>query len=74
MIQRLFSMDHLMFSNMKYNKGILHSLEINFRFAIDLGLPVVSMKQILQNVVDLAGKNEDFNHKFFLEVKDLIVK
>ena len=46
--------------------------EISQRFAIDLGVPVVSMEQIFQNVVDQAGKNEEFSHSFFLRVRDMI--
>ena len=46
--------------------------ELSQRFAIDLGVPVVSMDQILQNVVDQAGKSEEFSHSFFLRVRDMI--
>ncbi len=46
--------------------------EITQRFAVDLGVPIVSMNQVFQNVVDQAGKNEEFSHSFFLKVKDMI--
>jgi adenylate kinase family enzyme len=42
------------------------------RFAIDLGVPVVDMDVILQNVVEEAGKTEEFSHSFFLKVRDMI--
>lgn len=43
-----------------------------FRFAIDLGVPVISISQLLQNVVELAGKNEEFSHSFFYKVKEMV--
>ena len=46
--------------------------EITQRFAIDLGIPVVSMNQILENVVEQAGKQPEFSHSFFLRVRDII--
>ena len=46
--------------------------ELTQRFAVDLGVPVVSMDQILQNVVDQAGKTEEFSHSFFIRVRDMI--
>ena len=46
--------------------------ELSQRFAVDLGVPVVSMNQILQNVVEHAGKTEEFSHSFFFRVKDMI--
>ena len=42
------------------------------RFSIDLGIPVVSMETMINNVVERAGKDEEFNHKFFLRVKDMV--
>jgi hypothetical protein len=30
------------------------------------------MEQILQNVVDQAGKSDEFSHSFFLRVRDMI--
>ena len=30
------------------------------------------MNQILSNVVEQAGKSEEFSHSFFLRVKDMI--
>lgn len=46
--------------------------EITQRMAIDLGVPVVSMNMVMQNVVNMAGKNEEFSHSFFLKVRDMI--
>lgn len=40
--------------------------------SIDLGLPIVSVGQMMENVQQQAGKNELFNHKFFLRVKDIL--
>lgn len=46
--------------------------ELTQRFAIDLGVPVISMDQILENVAEQAGKTEEFSHSFFLRVRDMI--
>jgi len=46
--------------------------EVTQRFAIDLGVPVVSMQNVLRNVAEQAGKTEEFSHSFFLKVRDLI--
>ena len=46
--------------------------EIIQRFSVDMGLPVMSMTQVFQNISALAGKSEDFNHPFFLKVKEMI--
>lgn len=37
-----------------------------------MGVPVVSMDTLLQNVVQQAGKTDEFSHSFFLRVKDMI--
>lgn len=37
-----------------------------------MGVPVVDMDVILQNVVEEAGKSEEFSHSFFLKVRDMI--
>ena len=37
-----------------------------------MGLPVLSMEQIYNNISAFAGKTEDFNHPFFLKVKAMI--
>jgi hypothetical protein len=42
------------------------------RFSLDLGVPVVSMDQILRNVQEQAGKNEEFSHSFYMKVKAMI--
>ena len=46
--------------------------EIIQRFSIDMGLPVISLTQVMDNVSKFAGKTEEFNHPFFLKVKDYI--
>ena len=46
--------------------------EITQRFAVDVGVPVVSMNTILLNVVEHAGKTEEFSHSFFLRIRDMI--
>ena len=46
--------------------------EIIKRFSIDLGLPILSMQEMLQQVADHAGSNEEYNHSFFLRVRDMI--
>ena len=37
-----------------------------------MGVPVISMNQVLQNIVEYAGKNDEFSHSFFLKVRDMI--
>ena len=37
-----------------------------------MGVPVVSMDSVLQNVVENAGKTPEYNHSFFLKVRDMI--
>jgi hypothetical protein len=53
---RLYSLDLQMFSRKKSLKGIIYLLyeesKIFIRLALDLGVPVVSMNQIIKNVVD----------------------
>jgi hypothetical protein len=46
--------------------------EIIKRFSIDLGIPIVSMQQLLGQVAEHAGTNEEFSHPFFLRVRDMI--
>ena len=46
--------------------------ELINRFAIDLGLPVVSMNNLMSNIQQLAGRDEEFNHPFFLRVKEIL--
>lgn len=46
--------------------------ELSQRFALDLGVPVISMETVYNNVVDQAGKTEEFSHSFFLRVRDII--
>ena len=46
--------------------------EIIQRFSIDMGLPVVSLLQVMLNIQNFAGKSEDFSHPFFLKVKEML--
>lgn len=56
-----------------YSDSLIHNIDsLIFRFALDLGVPVVSMDQLLENVVDQAGKTEEFSHSFFLKVRDMV--
>jgi len=45
----------------------------DIRFAIDLGVPIINMDLILNNVVENAGKTEELSHSFFLRVRDMIL-
>jgi adenylate kinase family enzyme len=46
--------------------------EITQRFAVDVGVPVVSMNTVLRNVAEQAGKTEEFSHSFFIRVRDML--
>lgn len=46
--------------------------ELVQRFGIDMGLPVISMTSVLNNISQYAGKHEEFNHPFFLKVKAMV--
>lgn len=46
--------------------------EIIQRFSIDMGLPVISLAQVMANIQQFAGKTEEFNHPFFLKVKEML--
>ena len=37
-----------------------------------MGLPVVSMMQVMENISMYAGKSEEFNHPFFMKVKEYV--
>ena len=37
-----------------------------------MGLPVVSLAQVMLNIQQFAGKSEDFSHPFFLKVKEML--
>ena len=37
-----------------------------------MGLPVISMSHILQNIQDQAGRSEEFSHPFFIRVKEML--
>merc|ERR1712070_1330480 len=45
--------------------------ELTKRFAIDLGLPIISMSSVFANIQELAGHNE-FKHPFFVKVKEML--
>lgn len=47
-----------------------YSNELIQRFAIDLGLPVVSLNNVINNVIEGAG-SEEFSHPFFQRVRDI---
>ena len=42
--------------------------ELAQRFAIDLGVPIVSVPQLLDNCATKRGENPDFQHPFFDKV------
>lgn len=46
------------------------SNELIQRFAIDVGLPVVSMNSVIQNVIDGADSQE-YSHPFYQRVRDI---
>ena len=46
--------------------------EISQRLSIDLGVPILSMQNIILNIAEQAGNTEEFNHPFFLRVRDMI--
>ena len=37
-----------------------------------MGLPVISMQQVLSNISQYAGQHEEYNHPFFLKVKEMV--
>jgi hypothetical protein len=37
-----------------------------------LGVPVVSMDQLMQDIVENAGTTPELSHSFYLKAKDLI--
>lgn len=41
------------------------------RFSIDLGVPIISMNQVYENVKKFAG-TQDMQHPFFLKAKDML--
>eukprot|EP00352_Strombidinopsis_acuminata_P007515 CAMPEP_0176378028 /NCGR_PEP_ID=MMETSP0126-20121128/29322_1 /TAXON_ID=141414 ORGANISM="Strombidinopsis acuminatum, Strain SPMC142" /NCGR_SAMPLE_ID=MMETSP0126 /ASSEMBLY_ACC=CAM_ASM_000229 /LENGTH=181 /DNA_ID=CAMNT_0017740143 /DNA_START=118 /DNA_END=663 /DNA_ORIENTATION=- len=50
----------------------MYMTEFAQRFSIDLGIPIVSVNQLYQNVVERTGKHPAYQHKFFHKVKDMI--
>ena len=48
------------------------STEIIQRFSVDMGLPVVSMNQLLGNIQAQAGKDESLKHPFFMLTKEIL--
>ena len=48
------------------------STELIQRFSVDMGVPVFSMDQIMSNVQQFAGRSEEWNHPFFLRVRDML--
>ena len=45
--------------------------EITQRLSIDLGLPIISMTQVFDNVQKFAGTQE-MSHPFFIKAKDML--
>ena len=45
--------------------------EIMQRFSVDMGLPIISMTQVMKNISQGAGKDE-YAHPFFLKVKEMV--
>jgi len=41
--------------------------------AIDLGLPVINVKTLLNWIAVEAGKSDEYNHEFYLKVKELLL-
>ena len=37
-----------------------------------MGLPVISMMQVMENISMYAGKSDEFSHPFFMKVKDYV--
>ena len=46
--------------------------EVSTRFSIDLGIPIVSVPQLMQSVVDSHGVDPEFDHPFFEKVKKMV--
>ena len=40
------------------------------RFAIDLGIPIVSVDAMIENISKNAGQTEELNHPFYAQVKE----
>ena len=46
--------------------------ELSTRLSIDLGVPILSMQNIMLNIAEMAGKTEEFKHPFYERVRDMI--
>ena len=46
--------------------------ELTKRFSIDLGIPIVSMNTLVDNVLTRAGNDEEYSHRFFLRARDML--
>ena len=46
--------------------------KLSQRLAVDLGVPVVSIKQEYEKVQKYAGKSEEYDHPFFHKVKEIL--
>ena len=45
---------------------------MDFRFSIDLGIPIVSVPQLVENAAKSSSSNPDFNHPFFDKVAEYV--
>jgi len=45
--------------------------ELSQRFAIDLGVPTISIENLLKNISERAGSDPEYKHSFFQKVKDM---
>ena len=63
------------------SSSMLHSLSSSLtlprvlclcRFAIDLGVPIVSVPQLMDNVAKKHGEDPDFDHPFFEKVAEMV--
>ena len=47
-------------------------VKLSQRLAIDVGVPVINMDNEFEKIKNQAGKNEDFNHPFYVKVKEIL--
>lgn len=45
--------------------------EVVQRFSIDLGIPIISMSQVYENVQQFAGTG-DLDHPFYMKAKEML--
>ena len=49
-----------------------HFIFLSFRFAIDVGVPIVSVPQLMKNAASKANEDPDFEHPFFDKIGEII--